>query len=45
MIGFLGDVEFEKFSFDGFLLIDSIDVLIEIFERSHVFLFDFGLRL
>jgi len=44
MIGFLGDVEFEEFSFDGFLLIDGIDVLIEIFEWSHVFLFDFGLR-
>lgn len=44
MISFLGNVEFKKFSFDRFLLIDSIDVLIEIFKWSHIFVFDFGLN-
>ena len=45
MISFLGNIKFQKFSFDRFLLINCIDVFVEIFQGSHVLIFNFCWRL
>ena len=43
MVGLLADVEFQEFSFDGFLLVDGIKIGVKVFEGAQVLILDFGL--
>lgn len=40
MIHFLGDVEFEEFGFNRFLLVDGIYVRVQVFKRPKILLFN-----
>jgi hypothetical protein len=43
VVGLFADVEFEQFAFDGFLLVEGVEVCVEVFEGAQILLFDFGL--
>ena len=44
MVHLLGNVKLKQFALNGFLLVDCIDVFVEVFERPHVFVLYFGLK-
>ncbi len=44
MISLLCNIELQQFPFYRFLLIDRINILIKIFQRTHIFVLDFGLN-